>query len=1093
MENQTVITTDTAAAATRYVKERDYWLENLSGELTAGYFPYDKREPQKRQMETFSFSITGELFARLTKISTGKDLRLHVVLTAAVVLLLYRYTQHPDILVGTPIYRQESTGDFINTVLTLRTTINEGGTLKELLLSLRETLARAVENQNYPLDALLYLLNMKVSGNRFPLFDCAVLLESLHDISYLDNIPINTIFSFSKNETDITGTLHYNGYLYEEAGIRRIAGHFKILLREVSFNLDSAVSEVNMVSHEEKNLLVKEWNKTNRDYPPDKTIHGLFEEQARKNPGDIALICEDGTYTYSQLDDESSALAGVLTDKGVKAGDITGIKIKPGSAMAVALLAILKAGAAYLPIDPRLPEDRSRYILKDAGVSFIVTADIFDNLKETNVPFAPVTAGHAAYIIYTSGSTGRPRGVVVEHGSAVNTLLSRREDYKLGPGDCALQLFSFSFDGFVTGFFTPLISGAALVIPDEEQVKDISRLKEIISRYRVTHFISVPVLYQGIIENLSVEEAASLKTVTLAGDNAYGQLMEESRKKNKHLEVAVEYGVTEAAVMSTIARNQQESDDIVIGKPTANTRVYILNKHKRLQGTGVAGELCIGGAGVSRGYLNNPGLTAEKFAMHPDYGRIYRSGDLARRLPDGNIQFLGRIDFQVKIRGNRIEPGEIETRLAGHGQIRETVVTAVDNRLGHETYLCAYFVSDTEIPVSRLREYLALQLPDYMIPAYFVRLEEMPYTHTGKIDRKQLPDAGEFLSTGNTYIAPRNPNEENIVKIWSGALKLEEEKIGIDDSFFEIGGNSINVLKVQNKINQVFNLELSMSSMFLYPTIRELAEHIFSPSQPGEPGSECMIKLNHGGNGKNLFIIHPKHGMIYQYKELARLLEDRYNIFGIQAAGLVSDTPLPQTMEEMFLDYKAQIKAVQSEGPYLIAGYCLGAVLAYEIAREFEDEGSEIEQLIIFDMQAFLPDSHIRKLRAREFASKMVLKVPFISSNREKSNAEIGDIHSPELPKNHSLSIDTKKRKKAVEQNNQILPGTYRPRRIINSPVLLFKAEETKHPRLTLKHWQKLTRGDVTFIQIPGNHDIIFETPYVEEAARILKSKLKEK
>ncbi|HLP57399.1 MAG TPA: condensation domain-containing protein, partial [Candidatus Deferrimicrobium sp.] len=420
----------------------------------------------------------------------------------------------------------------------------------------------------------------------------------------------------------------------------------------------------------------------------------------------------------------------------------------------------------------------------------------------------------------------RPKGVALEHRGVVNTLLCRKEEYKFTPGVTALQLFSFAFDGFVTSFFTPVISGAKVILLAEEDVIDITHINKIIVKHGVNHFICVPILFKAILDNTANMELKSLKIVTLAGDAVSPDILEHIAVK--HIEIAVEYGVTEASVMSTIFRDQGARGKLTIGKPAANTRIYILNPWGRLQIIGVAGELCISSVGLARGYLNQPELTAEKF-IDFHHSCLYHTGDLARWLPDGNIEFLGRIDFQAKIRGYRIEVGEIECVLSKHEEIKEVVVMSRQSETG-DNYLCAYIVPRVErqLPVSSLREYLMRQLPEYMIPAYFVFLDRISLTPSGKIDRKALPKAG--LKPGESYTAPRNEIEKKLVEVWSEVLG-RQASIGIDDNFFELGGHSLKATVLVSKIHKEFEVVIPLAEIFKTPRIKELAKYIKEKSK----------------------------------------------------------------------------------------------------------------------------------------------------------------------------------------------------------------------------------------------------------------------
>jgi amino acid adenylation domain-containing protein/non-ribosomal peptide synthase protein (TIGR01720 family) len=751
--------------ASQHTKERDYWLKKLSGPLEKTSFPYDHNKANRgageSQVRAEEFELGGELFSRLLFISNKSDSRLYMILTAGLVVLLSKYTDRSDIIIGTPTIKQTVEAKFINTVMILRNQLQTIKTFKDLLKQVRETLVEAAEHVNYPLETLLYKLNLPVSQDSFPLFDVAILLKNIHDRRYLHQIRLNMIFSFCRQEHRITGELKYNSSLYEKSTVQGITTHLVHMLERLAFNVDVPLSEIDVLSEEEKHRLIYEFNGIEKDIPAGKTLHGLFEEQAEKTGDKIAQISRGArpmangrtdetpiSITYRELNEYSNQLAWQLKEKGVKPGAIAALMMEPSIEMVAAILAVLKGGGAYLPIDPGYPEERKHYMVNDSRARVLVTTRNLaqevgklrnreDEKKEIicldgckrpgpgeafsekrHAPCSMPHANHAsvslAYVIYTSGTTGRPKGTAVEHRGVVNMLLCRKDLYRMGGKDVALNLFSYSFDGFITSCFTPLVSGAAVVLFSESGVKDITEITTVVKAHRVTHMICVPQLFKTIVQYMTPGELSTLKVATLAGDSIPAGLLDAAREKNKAMEIVNEYGVTEGSVMSTIYRHQEREERISIGRPIWNTRIYILSKRGALQPVGVPGELSISGVCLARGYLNNPELTNEKFDQDfQDYQddqdekkqgidknpstSLYRTGDRARWLPDGNIEFLGRMDQQVKVRGFRIEPGEIENRLVTHPRIKESVVIARKNK-HRDRYLCAYYVEDENQP-----------------------------------------------------------------------------------------------------------------------------------------------------------------------------------------------------------------------------------------------------------------------------------------------------------------------------------------------------------------------------------------------------------
>jgi fengycin family lipopeptide synthetase D len=550
----------------------------------------------------------------------------------------------------------------------------------------------------------------------------------------------------------------------------------------------------------------------------------------------VALILQEKEMTYRELNEKSNQIARLVVKQGVKEDDIVGIMADRSFEMIIGIIGILKSGGAYLPIDPYYPEDRINYLILNSSTKLILTKSDYqskikdvkainiedkDNyLEDTNNLKKLNSSNSLAYLFYTSGSTGNPKGVMVEHHSLINHIFNQINEFGVNEDERILQFSTFTFDASIEQIFLALLSGASLVLINKEKILNDDLLNEYIKEKCITHIHTVPAL----LENISTDHK-DIKRVISGGDKCPVSL---ARRWYNICDFYNKYGPTETTITSIeylVKDLDENQSSIYIGKPTNNTKIYILNSESlELQPIGVPGEICIGGTGLARGYWGNDELTNEKFIANPfnENERIYRTGDIAKWLPDGNIKYLNRIDNQVKIRGNRIELGEIEYTLSNHEKIKEVVVMAVGKE--DEKSLCAYIISEVEIDTNELRIYLSKSLPEFMIPSYFVRLEELPLTANGKINRKALPDPE--INVGNDFVAASDQTEEKLVEIWSEVLKLDKEKISVNKGFFELGGNSLKAFGLVSKIHKAFNIRINIVQFFKFYTIIEVANYI---------------------------------------------------------------------------------------------------------------------------------------------------------------------------------------------------------------------------------------------------------------------------
>jgi amino acid adenylation domain-containing protein/non-ribosomal peptide synthase protein (TIGR01720 family) len=661
------------------------------------------------------------------------------------------------------------------------------------------------------------------------------------------NYDLNVVVSPSE---ELSIKFSYNQNRFESLVIHRAEGHLRSIITQILDNPAVELSALEVVAAEEKRQVSEHFNDTKRVYEGPKLVHALFEKQAARTPEQTAVLGAGVELTYRELNVEANRLARTLCDKGA-AGRVIAVMAEPSPDMAVALLAVLKAGAAYLPIDPALPADRIRYMLEDSEACCVLSDPHYAQLAEsfgTNVVDISDISGYAedtsnldvrvqpndlAYIIYTSGTTGMPKGVMIEHRSIANTLLWRKEEYQFSTEDRTLVFLSFAFDAFVSTFFAPLIAGSSVHLAKAAESKDPFALKKLIAAGQITHFSTVPAMFLAILDVITQEEALSLKAVTLGGEKVTDDTVNRARSVNPALELVNEYGPTENSVITTCLRHAEDGRRITIGTPIANTQVWIVGSDRQLQPVGAVGELCVAGEGLARGYLNQPELTKEHFVPHPfdeGAGLLYLTGDLARWTEDGQIEFVERIDHQVKIRGYRIELGEIEAALRKQAAIKDAAVLAVQENSGAKQ-LCAYVTLEegAEWDEASLRRVLGTQLPSYMNPAAFIRLERLPYTANGKLDRKALPIPDVSLAGKREYIAPETLLEAQLQPIWEQILQVE--KIGITEDFFELGGHSLKAMLLAARLQKELQTDIPLKELFDRPTIRGIARFIEGENQ----------------------------------------------------------------------------------------------------------------------------------------------------------------------------------------------------------------------------------------------------------------------
>ncbi|WP_019419590.1 non-ribosomal peptide synthetase, partial [Paenibacillus sp. OSY-SE] len=889
-----------------YAKQEAYWLKELAGELPVLSLPADYPRPAMRSIEggRADFELEGELAEGVRKLAQESGSTVYMVLLAVYSTLLSRLSGQEELIIGTPVAGRPHAdlasmlGMFVNTVA-LRTHPAGEKRFSDYLQEVRQTALSAFEHGDFPFEELVEQVVRQRDTSRNPIFDAMLVLQNTeHAVLELPGVGLSPYpFDYTASKFDLTLTVteqaggfsfswEYAAALFTRSTIERWTGCFLELLRQAIDSPDSQLGEYNLVTDKERQLLLEQFAGTRADYRPEATVLALFEEQVARTPDLPAVICGDEELSYRELNEWAEQLGAVLRARGVGAETIAAVMIHRSCAMAAGILAVLKAGGAYLPIDPEFPTERIRYMLGDSHPQVLLTsiepqplaAEVANQIPvlyfEDN-PLREVPAerlertaapAHLAYVIYTSGTTGASKGVMIEHGSLANTIQWKANHYQFSAGDKALMLNPFIFDSFVTHFFGPIVSGAAVVLLNDQDSKDPSAIHEAIVKRRITHMQSPPSFYSALLESMNPEDWRTVRSAVLAGEAVGMPLIRRLKTMNPNMVLMNEYGPTENTVVTTSVELEEEKA-VTIGRPIPNTRVYILTPQGLLTPLGVPGELCIAGSGVARGYVNQPQLTADKFTSDPFVSgeRMYRTGDWARWLPDGTLEYWGRIDHQVKIRGNRIELGEIEAHLLTLPDIREAAVAVVEEAENNLS-LCAYFVADRDYSVKELRTALGRTLPPYMIPAYFIPMEQMPLTANGKLNRRALPLPDGQLEKDSSYIAPRNLAEQKMAEVWQEVLGVRP--LGVRDDFFERGGHSLKATVLVSRIQKQLQADVTLRDLFQYPTVETLTEVIASRQNKAFQGLEPADSQEHyplTSAQKRLYVLQQLEGAEISY------------------------------------------------------------------------------------------------------------------------------------------------------------------------------------------------------------------------------------
>ncbi|MGA9545929.1 MAG: amino acid adenylation domain-containing protein [Candidatus Sulfotelmatobacter sp.] len=1104
-----------------------YWGKRLA-DLPVLELPTDRVRPavQGFRGAREPLQLSRDLSESLKDLSELEGAPLFVTLVAAFQTLLSRYTGQRDIVVGSIVPGREEVdaenliGLFAHTVL-MRAEIEGDATFRELLRRVRDLSQRDCEYQNMPFDGLVGELQLGRDLSRNPLFQVLVSLTPAMSAARGGWEIVNLDVDGGAAKVDLQLQLYdradgifarftYNPDIFDAATISRMAGHFQILLEGVVANPDQRLSKLPLLTQAETHQLLAEWNETRTSYPEDWPLHHLFESQVERTPEATAVVFGNERLTYRELNRRANQLAHHLVSLGVGPDVLVGILVERSLEMVVGLLGILKAGGAYVPLDPAYPSERIAFMLEDSEVVVLLTqhhlletipdrrakvvvldADWHEIAKkEAKNPTHTGGPENLAYVIYTSGSTGKPKGVQIPHRAVVNFLTSMSHTPGMTAADRLLSVTTLSFDIAGLEIYLPLVVGASVEIVSREVSSDGYQLLAKLASSGATVMQATPVTWRMLIE-AGWKGTPNLKM--LCGGEAV------SRKLSTQLlhsggSLWNMYGPTETTIWSTCSRIAPEHEPIVIGRPIANTDIFILDDLLQPVPIGVAGELHIGGDGLARGYFKRPELTAEKFIASPfaqdPTARLYKTGDLARYRPNGDIECLGRIDHQVKLRGFRIELGDIESALRQHRGVNDTVVVAREDTPGDKR-LVAYFVPSQEAPptVGELRDFLKEKLPEYMVPSAFVALEAMPLTPNGKVNRRALPAPEQTsLAPSESFASPRNGLEFQLVTIWENVLEVRP--IGIRHSFFELGGNSLVAVRLMQRIEQTFGKHLSMATLFQAPTIEQLS--VILRQEGWAPAWSSVVAIQTGGSKPPFFCVHGVGGNVLRFYALAQHLGSDQPFYALQAQGLNADYPCHTRAEDMAAHYVKEMRTVQPEGPYFLGGYSFGGMVALEMAQQLIAQGEEPPVVVLFDTLCAAARETSFSHKLTSFSSPLLNILRMSGTERRAYVSRVATaplraiqwgLHVAKLPRKVR-----KIRNACLEAARYYVPQAYPGR------VILFRSSREPLGGLGDPYagWSEYLTNGLEVREVKSSHDNILLEPQVQLVAEQLRTCLDE-
>lgn len=1103
-------------------EQLDYWRGKLSGDIPMIDLPTDHPRPrestfagQSSEIRYFSAETSTALLRSCKKLGVTP----YVFFLSVYYLFLHRYTGQSDILIGSPISNRdqkslENTIGFFNDTIVLRTEIPSESTFLDWVRAVKKSTLEAFSNKDVPFDFLVRELRQERSLSVNPFFQVMFLYYSVSEpVSFGEDLEVDyefynpgvskfdLTFDVAEENGMLSFAFEYSTELFRPKTIARFQDQIALLVEGAVAAPEMSISEIEMLSGDEKELLLPKKQVRMDSFDEFTGIHQCIERMAAQRPDATAVTFQDIRMTYGELDAKSHVLGVQILKKTEGRNEVVGLCVERSLEMIVGLLAILKAGCAYLPIDPKYPVRRVDYMLKDADIKVLVTqrelsplfekteidrvtVDDIDTTKDIPEIEMPIPKkDDLAYVIYTSGSTGRPKGVPITHSNILNSTAGRLDFYPENP-QVFLLLSSISFDSAKAGIFWTLCTGGNLIVTEDRMEQDMVKMADTIRQNGVTHMLLLPTLYQLILEHTDTSKLQSLTTVMVAGEACTPSLRENHFDTLPDIGLYNEYGPTEATVWC-IAHKIGQNDPaahVPLGRPVANSEIYLLDTTMNLVPFGATGEIHIGGAGLSRGYLNRPELTAKAFVDNPfsthSGHKLYKTGDLARYNADGDIEFLGRSDQQIKIRGYRVELEEIEKAIRAVAEAAQVVVLAEGDG-STPIRIAAYLTADKAIEIGELKQSLKNSLPDYMLPSSIAQVDEMPLLPNGKIDKsalRKLNGVGESEDRIEKQ-APGTETEHKLYAIWQEVLKLDD--IGIHDNFFELGGDSILSIQLIAKSRKA-GIHLTPNQIFDNQTIASLAQYIASKEKPVEEW-DYLVALRKEGTENPLFCIHAGGGHVFFYNILTKYIGAHRPLYALQASGVYADMEMHHSIEAMAKDYLKTIRSVQRTGPYNIMVYCFSVAVGHEMLIQLTEAG-QTAHLIVMDTMTdpWKLDTNSRlRMRIKSFAKR------FLSRPVHTINGMVND---------RMIRLRLKLRKmmakgddKTLAQLNDNLAHIcslyqWRPHQKKITLLLTEKLDESINQEV-IGSWKKVALGGVEVVPVKGNHIHLFAEPEVAGVA----------